>query len=80
MALRGPEKGPFKLLEIGLAHAEFGELEAKQIQNMRDPRKNRDGMNFDGAAGEDRRHDALPDGEVLDQGRVPRKARLHFFE
>ena len=50
MALGGLEQWLREALRVGFAHAEFGELEAEEMQEMNHTGENGDGFDLDGIA------------------------------
>lgn len=53
MALGGLEQGLRETLRVGFAHAEFGELETEEVQEMNHARENGDGLDLYGTARDD---------------------------
>ena len=53
MTLRGLKERLLEALRVGCAHAEFGELEAEKMEEMKDARENSDGSDLDGISGDD---------------------------
>src|SRR5580658_9782570 len=80
MALRGFEKRLLEALRVSCAHAEFGELEAEQVEKMEHAGANGDGLSFDGASGDDGGDQALSGCIVFDEGGVGGEGSLQFFE
>ena len=50
MALSGLEQWLREALRVGFAHAEFGELETEEVQEMDHAGENGDGLDLDGIA------------------------------
>src|SRR6266849_7829026 len=80
VALRGAQERFLKPPDVFGPHAKFGELKAKQLQEMRNSGKNCQRKNFDFFPRNDRGNDAVSRREVLDEGCVIGKAPLKFLQ
>lgn len=77
MTLRGLEQRLLEALCVRCPHAEFRKLKAEKMQEMKDARKNGDGSNFNGLAGEYSGHKAIIRCIVLDKSGIPGKGGLN---
>ena len=80
VALRGAKERLFKFPDVFAAHAEFGELEAKQLEDVGDARKNGHGKNADIVAVDHSGEEAVAGGEIFDEGGIGRKSGLQLLD
>jgi len=80
VALRGAEERLFKFADVFTAHAEFGELEAEQLEDMGDPRKNGHGKNAYIAAVDDGGEETVAGAKIFEEGGVRGQSGLELLE
>jgi len=76
MALCSVKQRLLEALGVGGAHAEFGELEAEKLQEMKDAGENSDGSDVDGIAGDDGGDEAVAGRIIFDESGIGGENRL----